>query len=164
MSNCLRSFKIRFLITAVLTTIFMTSCSKKKDDEDEGNGAALELTGSAALVGSWTGNYNAVDSDGNMVGDYRGVELTLFDNTTFELKMKDDAAAVAKGKWLEFHGTSLFLSVKESTLSHLRPSPSDAELYYDLTGNSLHLQSENKFELKLSRKSAAANTKMSRVS
>lgn len=143
--------KIRFFVVPVLAVGLAFACGKKKEEE-EGGGESLELTGAAAIVGAWAGNYSARDSEDSQVGDYQSVEMTFFENGKFELAMKDDPSAKANGGWFEFQSTSVFVKVKESTLKNLPKSDGDQELFYDMTGNSLHLWRERKFDLKLARK------------
>lgn len=141
-----------WLIVCVAASGLGVSCGKKNKDKDgDENPGTTALVGAAALVGPWKGFYRTLDDGGKVQGINHPTEVNFAEDGKFSMQLTDDTAAKAAGTWQEFQGKSLFLTIKESTLSRLRAASGILELKYDLTGSYMHMHTVD-FEFLISRK------------
>jgi hypothetical protein len=151
MPRQLKPFIFGFVLLATI------SCGQREKEQDKngGNGPNYPLTPSEQLVGDWFGIYRTME-DGKPIGDPSEVRLEFASNGILTMSLQDTSDAHVDGRWQEFQGKSLIITVTSSTMPRIGTAGKLSEFPYELQGTSLFIGNST-FQIKASKR-AAENT------
>lgn len=132
-----------------LSTIALAACSLGACGASNVVGAGADGGGnpgdgdaSAWIAGSWTGTFKLKDEDSESMSATAKFTVTDERAGSFTITLPDNDTAAIEGKFQDFAGETLVLTVKKSSISSLGNDTSTSNLDYDLIGDSLKLQNE----------------------
>jgi hypothetical protein len=128
---------------AIITQFTVSSCgTRNKDDNDKDRRPQdYGLTPSEQLAGEWRGIYRTLE-DGKPIGDPSEIIIQFSPKGSMTLQLKDTPDARLDGRWQEFLGKSLVVSVDNSTIPRIAVAGKMLEWAYELQGDSLMIRNE----------------------